>query len=734
MERKRILIVLLVFDLLILTVLGVWVKRNVETHVNEDTDLKAAWRYTGEIHYQSLEQDIEFSFHPQSRYLSHIECILINLPENVDGILNVEIYAGEDTSGKRVAETAVPLAEIAAGEWQKMVFDVWLSTSENYLMRFHVAGADMIPYLVYADKEIVIAEYEENLTEGEGGYPAVSYCYGRRISLTAVLTVLLLLLCINAFIICKRVNTEQKKYLRKCGGISAWELVCWLSLSALFIFVHVYRLKEVPVGMNIDEIGMGYDAWALSHFGVDRWGVSFPVYLQNHGNGQSVLYCLLCMPFIRLLGITEIAMRIPAVLASLVTMIIGGRLIWSQYRDRRVLFLYALLMTITPYFIYSGRIGLDCNLFLMMSTLFLYFFEKARCGQRTGQWIAAGIAGGVTLYSYALSWIVLPVFLVLTFGWMLWTKQLRPRNLLAMGIPLFLLALPLLLFNAVNMFEWDSIHLGGITIPRIPSYRSGMLLQSNENYTVLDKVVAMFRALFADSGVEYPPVMPLYWIAIPFFCIGLWRYYTAFVRAIKKRRYTFACTGLFWLAAQCVMGLCIDVPTTYRLNGIFLMILFLVTEGIRYAFENKWEGKKPILFASAGIYFLCFISFGNRYLEMENAERYTFAYDSLEEVNDEVLAEVTRKAPQTPVYIYTNDNWCSYIYYLAANGITPEEFAEGGASRLSWKNVFFDFPHDGIDQSAVYVIMEGLEDKVDELYDLGMRVKKLEHYYIVWQN
>lgn len=502
----------------------------------------------------------------------------------------------------------------------------------------------------------------------------------------------------------------------------------------MFIFVHVYRLKDVPVGINIDEIGMGYDAWALSHFGVDRWGISLPVYLQNHGNGQSVLYCLLCMPFIRLLGITEIAMRIPAVLASFVTMIAGGKLIWNQYRDRKVLFLFALLMTITPYFIYSGRLGLDCDLFLMMSTLFLYFFEKARCGQRTGQWIAAGIAGGVTLYSYALSWIALPVFLAFMLGWMLWTKQLRLSSLPAMGIPLFLLALPLLLFNAVNMFGWDSIHFGGITIPRISSYRSGMLFQRNGNDTVIDKFTAICRVLFVDSGVEFPAVMPLYWISIPFFCIGLWRYYKAFVRAVKKRRYTFECTALFWLAAQCAMGLCIDLPTTYRLNGIFLIILFFVTEGIRYAFENKWEGEKPILFASAGIYFLCFIHFSNCYLEAENEKPYTFAYYSLEEVNDEVLAEVTRKEPQTPVYIYMNDNWCSYVYYLAANAITPEEFAEGGASRSSWKNVFFDFPHDGIDGNGVYVIMEGLEDKVDELYDLGMQVKKLEHYYIVWQN
>lgn len=734
MKKRMAPVMLLVFNLLVFSILCVWIKRDVEAHVDDDTDLKTAWRYVREIGYESLEQDTEFAFQPQSYYLHHIECILINLPENARGNLVAEIYTGENASGKRVAKTIVPLTGIAAGEWQSIPLEVWLSPSKKYYMRIGVSEAEEIPYLIYTDREFTVIEHEGVQPTEYERQPVIAYCYGAQISWVIIVTVLLTMICVNVSIICKLIKKDEKRYaLQIMGGNTVPELVCWISLLILFSFLHFYRLADVPVGINVDEMGMGYDAWALSHFGVDRWGVSFPVYLENHANGQSILYCLLCMPFIHFLGITEVAMRMPGVLASFITLFFGGRLIWRKYSNKKLLFLFVTLMTISPYFIYSARLGLDCNLFLMVSALFIWFFEKARCERKVNQWIAVGIIGGVMLYSYALSWIVLPIFIVLSLGWLFWIKRLRLAELLAMGIPLAVLALPLLLFNVVNQFGWDSIHFCGITIPSITNYRSGMLLKNAEGYGVIEKIVTLFRALFVNSGDVYPVVMPLYWISIPFFFIGMWHYYTLLVAAAKKKQYTSECTMLFWLAAQCVMGVCIDTPVTYRMNGIFLVILFMIIEGMRKAFDSVWDGKKIILFCTAIIYFVCFIDFGKGYLTGGIQRLRPFAYYSLDEVNQKALEEITQKETGTPVYIYTNDNWFSYVYYLAANHITPEEFAEGGASRISWKNVHFDFPKEVIDQGAIYVIMEGLEDTVDKLYGLGMHVKKLDHYYIVWQ-
>ena len=59
---------------------------------------------------------------------------------------------------------------------------------------------------------------------------------------------------------------------------------------------------DIPYGIHIDEAGMGYDAWSLQKYHVDRWLNHFPVYLINFGGGQSALYAYLCAMFIKLFG------------------------------------------------------------------------------------------------------------------------------------------------------------------------------------------------------------------------------------------------------------------------------------------------------------------------------------------------------------------------------------------------------------------------------------------------
>ena len=41
---------------------------------------------------------------------------------------------------------------------------------------------------------------------------------------------------------------------------------------ALFVsvLIKVFRIGSIPAGNQFDEIGAGYDAWSLLHYGVDR--------------------------------------------------------------------------------------------------------------------------------------------------------------------------------------------------------------------------------------------------------------------------------------------------------------------------------------------------------------------------------------------------------------------------------------------------------------------------------
>ena len=103
------------------------------------------------------------------------------------------------------------------------------------------------------------------------------------------------------------------------------EYSIWGILIFVCIIMHVYRIGDLPYGIQCDEMGMGYDAWCLANYGTDRYLNSFPVYLINFSGGQSALYAYLCAPFVYFFGFSATVFRIPIVICSFVTIFF-----WNQ--------------------------------------------------------------------------------------------------------------------------------------------------------------------------------------------------------------------------------------------------------------------------------------------------------------------------------------------------------------------------------------------------------------------
>ncbi len=193
---------------------------------------------------------------------------------------------------------------------------------------------------------------------------------------------------------------------------------CWVIIVFVMFCIHCYQIGQIPCGINVDEMGMGYDAWCLSNYGTDRYLNSFPVYLINFSGGQSALYAYLCAPFVYFLGISATVLRIPAVIFSFVTLFFSVRIADYIWGSKKVNLLVGLLYTVSPVFLMLSRVGLDCNLMLGMSTCFLYLLIRAVDTKRYRDFLNAGIAGGVLLYSYVLSHIVMPLFIVMVISYL----------------------------------------------------------------------------------------------------------------------------------------------------------------------------------------------------------------------------------------------------------------------------------------------------------------------------
>lgn len=81
--------------------------------------------------------------------------------------------------------------------------------------------------------------------------------------------------------------------LSRFTGLSPAGNAVFLLLIAAGAAVRLALLGAIPYGLNADEASAGYDAWALSEYGIDRHGYRYPIHFVAWGSGQNALYSYL---------------------------------------------------------------------------------------------------------------------------------------------------------------------------------------------------------------------------------------------------------------------------------------------------------------------------------------------------------------------------------------------------------------------------------------------------------
>ena len=82
-------------------------------------------------------------------------------------------------------------------------------------------------------------------------------------------------------------------------------------------------LDRVPPALFCDEASAGYDAWCLLETGRDQYGTLLPLYARSFGDHDEALMRYLTVPFVAALGLTEIAVRLPAALAGILSVLLA---------------------------------------------------------------------------------------------------------------------------------------------------------------------------------------------------------------------------------------------------------------------------------------------------------------------------------------------------------------------------------------------------------------------------
>ena len=170
-----------------------------------------------------------------------------------------------------------------------------------------------------------------------------------------------------------------------------------------------------------------------------------------------------------------VIIRIPALILSMIEVVVCYLLV-KEFKSKKMALCFMLMVTISPWHIMKSRWALDCNLFSPMQLISVYALIKAIKAEdkKILKYVIAGLLFGVTLYSYAISYITIPIFLLIMLIYLLRKKLVKTKEIIVFAIPLIIFAIPLILVQMVQKGWINEIH-SFITIPKLFRYRIGEL-------------------------------------------------------------------------------------------------------------------------------------------------------------------------------------------------------------------------------------------------------------------
>lgn len=529
------------------------------------------------------------------------------------------------------------------------------------------------------------------------------------------------------------------------SAIKKWTRVpeFWLVLLVLVgSLARLLWLDRDPMGLHQDEAYSAYNAWAVMNYGIDSFGYTRPVYYTVWGSGMSVLYSYLTIPFIALWGISIWTIRLPQAIMGCICIPVmyglGKEIFNSKWKGLAC----AALLAINPWHIQQSRVAIDCNLAVPMLLLGLYFLCRYLNGKRKSIWGAA-LFLGLTLYSYALTWVLVPL-LLLIFTVVFLKRICFDRRLVGAMAMLFLMAVPLLLFLAVNLGLIPEIRTAVISIPKLPSIRT------NEMVFSLGALKSRFLALVYTLWVQHDDrwwmsnakVGSYYYISIPFILLGIIYYGKVIIHSIRKKEaLPLHFMIAVWFFAGFLLGCSIDTPYFHKINYLHTPIILLGGVGIWWIADTLGRKRdilgKGIIGLFIGVYTICFGAFiydhvsypvdystyGNNWLSRMNWTGYEKALDLAKEKTD------------GNIYIQQ----INYAIVLLHEQIPPTEYLESidfrGDTQFMLASVLgryrFDMMPGEEEKDAVIVYIYAAEQ---ELLDQGYQVERADNCYgVAWR-
>src|SRR3990167_1647521 len=190
--------------------------------------------------------------------------------------------------------------------------------------------------------------------------------------------------------------------------------IFWAILFLAFI-LRFYKLGEIPLSLNWDEVSNAYNGYSILKTGRDEYGSLLPLTNRSFDDYKPPIYMYLNAITVGILGLNAYAARLPSAFfgfLSVPLIYFLAKLIFEKSKKKELIALISMFLFSTlPWHLQFSRGGLEANLGLFASLAFFVFFLYGL--KKYIFLLLASITFGAALYSYHAQRIFMPLFLII---------------------------------------------------------------------------------------------------------------------------------------------------------------------------------------------------------------------------------------------------------------------------------------------------------------------------------
>ncbi len=285
-------------------------------------------------------------------------------------------------------------------------------------------------------------------------------------------------------------------------------LTVFLFFAILFfgLFLRTFGLDKSPPSVNWDEASIGYNSYSILKTGQDEYGAKWPLYIRSFDDYKSAIPSYLIIPFIALMGLNDISIRLVSVIAGLCTILLIFLISRKVFNSTTVGLLASFYMAISPFAVHFSRVLFESNIaltfFLTGFLLFLYREKRYRLFFSTIFFI-------LSLYTYHSYKALVPLFALILLTLSHKRLKLTKQNIsFVLFVAVLLLPLIFSTLNGSSLARFSTTSIFTLWPPPIAQVLNNQhninfwnLILHNNSFYFLWELGGRYLAYFSPSNL-----------------------------------------------------------------------------------------------------------------------------------------------------------------------------------------------------------------------------------------